>query len=225
MEAGDSEIHVEKRPRGRAVLKRRRTVEEVLSLDVLTMHKEGCFNDPDNSEGAVVWVVNGERDSIDYLRTIASDGKETVNFRFGLPLPDGRAIECSFSVEISYTTCHYGGKRPWFHCPAVKEGKRCNRRVGKLYLFSAARAFICRHCGDLTYWCSQHRTNACNRGVNPPIDRFLDLERRYALARTQKKKEYLMRKLQVESARLHGSVKGLYVAARTCRKAASSKTK
>jgi hypothetical protein len=48
-------------------------------------------------------------------------------------------------VPLSWTSCNYGGKRPWFVCP----GKGCGRRVAKLYL--AGKYFLCRHCHDLAY--------------------------------------------------------------------------
>ena len=48
-------------------------------------------------------------------------------------------------VYLTWTSCHYGGSRPWFICPAIS----CGRRVGKLY--SAGKYFLCRHCYDLAY--------------------------------------------------------------------------
>jgi len=46
---------------------------------------------------------------------------------------------------------NFGGKRWWFHCPLIKDGQICNRRVGRLYLPSGGHYFGCRHCYDLTY--------------------------------------------------------------------------
>ena len=48
-------------------------------------------------------------------------------------------------VELTWTPCNYGGKRPWFICPATG----CGRRVAVIY--GAGRYFACRHCYDLTY--------------------------------------------------------------------------
>jgi hypothetical protein len=49
------------------------------------------------------------------------------------------------AVPLSWSSCNYGQKRPWFICP----GKSCGRRVAKLYL--AGKYFLCRHCHNLTY--------------------------------------------------------------------------
>ncbi len=48
-------------------------------------------------------------------------------------------------VPLSWSSCNYGGKRPWFICP----GNGCGKRVAKLYL--AGKYFLCRHCHDLAY--------------------------------------------------------------------------
>ena len=52
-------------------------------------------------------------------------------------------------VELTTTTCNYGGKRYWFICPLIKNGKYCGRRVG--VLFSIGKWFGCRHCGEIAY--------------------------------------------------------------------------
>ncbi len=62
----------------------------------------------------------------------------------------GNSIQ-AVSVRLTYTTCNYGGTRPWFKCPA------CGRRVEKLYL--AKRLLRCRHCHGLTYISCQTSRN------------------------------------------------------------------
>lgn len=54
---------------------------------------------------------------------------------------DGRPI--SERIMVRRTPCHYGGSRPWFHCP------RCDARVAKLYLRGGR--FKCRQCHGLRY--------------------------------------------------------------------------
>lgn len=51
----------------------------------------------------------------------------------------------SYKIPLSWTSCNYGGKRPWFICP----GKNCWKRVAKLYLMHGY--FLCRHCHELAY--------------------------------------------------------------------------
>lgn len=46
-------------------------------------------------------------------------------------------------VPLEYTSCHYGGNRPWFRCPS------CTRRCAILY--QGGLRFRCRVCCKLTY--------------------------------------------------------------------------
>ena len=48
-------------------------------------------------------------------------------------------------IQLDWTTCHYGGRRPWFLCP----GRSCGRRAAILY--GPGKYFLCRHCYQLTY--------------------------------------------------------------------------
>ena len=58
---------------------------------------------------------------------------------------DGEIKKINYEVPLTWTSCNYGGKRPWFICP----GKGCGRRVAKL--FSRHGYFLCRNCHDLGY--------------------------------------------------------------------------
>jgi len=48
-----------------------------------------------------------------------------------------------YLAPITWTPCHYGGRRPWFCCPS------CGRRAAKLYL--RWNHFLCRICNGLSY--------------------------------------------------------------------------
>lgn len=54
----------------------------------------------------------------------------------------------SYFIYLSWTSCHYGKKRPWFLCPA----NNCGKRVAVLY---GGKIFACRYCYQLTYACQQ----------------------------------------------------------------------
>ena len=45
-------------------------------------------------------------------------------------------------VSITWTNCHFGGRRPWFTCSAHTNGRYCGRRVAVLYL--TGKSFACR---------------------------------------------------------------------------------
>jgi hypothetical protein len=48
-------------------------------------------------------------------------------------------------IGLSFSSCHYGGKRPWFVCPMAE----CGRTVAVLY--RSGLRFLCRHCHSLAY--------------------------------------------------------------------------
>ena len=52
-------------------------------------------------------------------------------------------------ISVTTTPCRYGGKRNWFSCPLIKNGKKCNQRVGILY--KSGSYWGCRNCFNLTY--------------------------------------------------------------------------
>ncbi|TAK30436.1 MAG: hypothetical protein EPO21_19230 [Chloroflexota bacterium] len=66
------------------------------------------------------------------------------------------------AVKLTWTECHYGGRRPWFICPGVVNGVSCGRRVAILY--DGGRYFLCRHCYDLTY--ESRREDRMNRALS-----------------------------------------------------------
>jgi hypothetical protein len=61
----------------------------------------------------------------------------------------GNKEKMDYRIELTTTSCHYGGRRYWFICPLTKNGKYCGRRVG--VIFGIGKWFGCRHCGNITY--------------------------------------------------------------------------
>jgi hypothetical protein len=60
-------------------------------------------------------------------------------YRYRLELRFGRETFPQ-SVRVSWTRCHLGGERPWFHCPG------CGRRIAKLYWGGEQLRYRCRQC-------------------------------------------------------------------------------
>ena len=52
-------------------------------------------------------------------------------------------------VPITWTDCHFGGRRPWFCCAVRANGRFCGRRVAVLY--GDGKSFACRNCHELAY--------------------------------------------------------------------------
>ena len=76
-----------------------------------------------------------------------------IELFYGISRNEQPREDVHITVPLSWSSCNYGEKRPWFICP----GKGCGRRVAKLYL--AGKYFLCRHCHNLTYL-SQRQTKA-----------------------------------------------------------------
>ncbi len=122
-------------------------VEDCRSLDVNLWHRKGLLRPGQRFRWA--WTRDGKE--------VASMGVATLPDALELSYiirPETDAAEkVRYIVPLTWTSCNYGGRRPWFVCP----GKGCGRRVGKLYL--GGKYFLCRHCYDLVYE-SQRRDRA-----------------------------------------------------------------
>ena len=62
------------------------------------------------------------------------------------PRQDGSAHLVEETVTLSWSACHYGGRRPWFVCPG-RFDQPCGRRVAQLYI--AGSLLLCRPCCGL----------------------------------------------------------------------------
>jgi hypothetical protein len=109
-----------------------------------------------------------------------------IAYRYRLDLQFGRE---SFhqNVRVSWTQCHLGGERPWFHCPG------CSRRIAKLYWGGERLRYRCRLClgnplygsqtksaaGRRLYAASKLRLRLGSSSVNDPMpNRPLGMQRR-----------------------------------------------
>jgi hypothetical protein len=87
------------------------------------------------------WTRNGERVAWIQVRTEESSVILTYKSRRN-DSEDWQSHE--YSVRVEWTTCHFGGRRAWFRCPA----SGCGRRVAILY---CGAIFACRQCYVLVY--------------------------------------------------------------------------
>ena len=58
-------------------------------------------------------------------------------------------------IRVSWPRCHYGGARPWLHCPF------CERRVGRL--FKGLGGYFCRPCAGNPIYASQTKSTKGRR--------------------------------------------------------------
>lgn len=117
--------------------------EQFRSIDVARLRKAGVLKA--GYFGGWQWTVDGEKVASISMR--AEAGRLILIYRIR---PGGEAWESvEEPITLTETTCHYGGTRPWFLCPGLRNGRWCGKRVGKLYL--GRRYFVCRHCLKLAY--------------------------------------------------------------------------
>jgi hypothetical protein len=117
--------------------------EHCLSIDVRRLNRKRCL-DP-GLRYTWKWE-NG-------CNIVIETRSETIELFYGIIRNEHQHEDVHLTVPLSWSSCNYGGNRSWFICP----GKRCGRRVAKLYL--SGKYFLCRHCHDLVYL-SQRQTKA-----------------------------------------------------------------
>lgn len=153
---------------------RRQTVEESLTLAVGDLRGRltpGAY-------GGLAWGLGtGDESTIGY-RVALEDGLLTV--RLSYRWRDDSNV--TIPVRMQQTRPHYGGRRWWFTCPLAIDGRRCERRVGKLHLPFGQRYFGCRKCYGLSYRSSQtaHREKRCAAYLAKTLGADLDVARRLA---------------------------------------------
>lgn len=136
----------------------RSTTAGVRRLDVRELHRRGRLAPGGDfrwswSDGGHVGIRVG---------SVADEGRALyLALRYNVRVGDGAWEEVREVVRLSWTPCHYGGRRPWFRCPVSTNGAYCGRRVAILY--GAGRYFACRRCHDLAY--QSTREDACSRAL------------------------------------------------------------
>jgi hypothetical protein len=120
------------------------TVEEYRRIDVRDWQRRGLLRPGTwfpwgwyTRDGAQVASINVQ----------VQQGRVLLSYRIRRQGEDWQDIE--EPVSLAWTPCHYGGRRLWFICPGVVNGRVCGRRVAILY--SAGRYFLCRQCYNLAY--------------------------------------------------------------------------
>ena len=124
-------------PRGR-----RPTVEERPRLDVQRLQRDQLLSSSRLSSLSYSWNTGSA------IRLLNRGG----GLLFFYTVKNTGEDVC-YPVETEWTSCTYGGSRPWFLCPDL----RCGRRSRFLYL--TGKYFVCRSCAGLTYRSRQVHRN------------------------------------------------------------------
>ena len=140
------------RPAGRG----RTTCEACISIDVRRWHREGWLRAGQYFSSS--WTRGGEPSARINVRT--EPNAVVLSYRSrNRGASEWKSIEQR--VPIAWTTCHFGGQRPWFVCSIYSNVRYCGRRAAVLY--GAGELFACRRCWGLAYE-SQQET-PMRRGV------------------------------------------------------------
>jgi hypothetical protein len=119
------------------------TVEACRSLDVNRLHREGCLRA--GWSGLWQWTRDGER--VAWINLRADHDRLSLSYRVRSYGSDWEDI--AETVRIVHVPCRFGGTRPYFLCPGVRNGTACGRRAVKLH--GPGRYFLCRHCYRLAH--------------------------------------------------------------------------
>jgi len=111
------------------------TVDESLDLSIKWLKQHGYFNK--KKSGGMSWKQYGKKGSVCF-----TVDPEMMFIRFNYAA-NGEPID--YQVRLSCTYPNYGGKRYFFHCPAIG----CSKRQSVLYLVGTY--FACRKCHKLQY--------------------------------------------------------------------------
>ena len=166
---------------------RRPTVEERPRLDVQRLSKDKL-------------VTPSPTLTLSLAYSFSTGSKMRILNRLGLLIfsysVSNTGEDVCYPVETEWTSCTYGGSRPWFLCPAVGCGRRCR------FLYLGERYFVCRSCAGLSYRSSQVRRNisamANHAGLNGPneTEPIRKLFYRLARMRNPERKASLERRIE-----------------------------
>ena len=128
----------------RSLFAARDTCEACKSIDIRCWHREGQLVAGHFFRWS--WTCLGEPSGTINVR-VEEDAIVLIYRARSLLAGEWKPIEQR--VPMTWTNCHFGGRRPWFTCCASVNGRRCGRRVAVLY--AAGALFACRSCYDLAY--------------------------------------------------------------------------
>jgi len=182
---------------GRGVWNRKTRVDEVRSIDILDLQRNGVFHKGSALSWTSSWSRNGEVvASISYR--IESGDNGPIGLRLMYTTTDNETDEkkdYSYLIPIVSTRCNYGGRRWWFICPLVVNGRACQRRCRIIYMPPSAEYFGCRECYRLTYESRQRHREIFYEGFEKPYKIAKVAQEEIARARSLEKKEKIWRKL------------------------------
>ncbi len=178
---------------GRGVLNRKSRVDEVRSIDILDLQRKGVFSKGSSWSWTSSWSRNGEVVAfISYRVEAGENGPSGLRFMYSIGEKDtGEKKDYDYVISVVATPCNFGGKRWWYMCPLVVNGRSCRRRCRIVYMPPGAEYFGCRECHRLTYESRQRHREKFYEGFEKPYKTVDVLQEELARARSWRKKEKL----------------------------------
>jgi hypothetical protein len=130
-------------------------LEAFPALDIRQLRRAGKLQVGHSS--IISWARDGEREPCASIQMAADDDAITLTFQ---TVEDGALVHQRIPLE--YTAQALGGRRAWFTCNVVANGRHCGRRVAVLYV-TRNPVFACRRCHDLSY--ASQREALGHRGI------------------------------------------------------------
>lgn len=130
------------------------TCGESRRLSIFWFKKEGYLRGW--YSGTINWHVDGEPRGSIGISVDTTASLPFVRLQFTSTDWDGIQVHNDYRIQLTTTRCNFSGKRYWFICPLIKNGRPCERKAGILYGYN--NLFGCRVCLDLAY-SSQQETH------------------------------------------------------------------
>jgi hypothetical protein len=155
---------------GRWAYSNRWTVEDCKTITTQFLNEYNYF-DGGVRLGELTWRRNGEKIGSIGMEISTVEDDEYIRFQYKqTDRNTGKEIELDYKALLDWTSCYFGGRRWWFICPLITNGRVCGRRVGSLHL-AGSEYLGCRHCYNLTYKSCKENHQFDNflksRGVDP----------------------------------------------------------
>lgn len=169
---------------GRYDYNKKEEADTLPRIEIWWLKKRGYLNG--YKSGTISWS-HGEsvKSSISIVGEVINESDPHIKLNYTYTNPQiSKKTDFDYKIQITTTPCNYGGKRYWFICPLVIQGKACGRRVGVIYL--GGKHFGCRHCYDLSY--SSKNENV--RSKYHPLFGYLTLDTKMEKLEEQIKRRY-----------------------------------
>lgn len=181
---------------GRGVWNRKTRVDEARSIDILDLQRNEVLGKGLGMSWTSSWSRNGEViASISYRVETGANGPTGLRFMYTITDNEtSKKKDFNYIIPVVSTPCNYGGKRWWFLCPMVVNGRSCQRRCRIVYMPPGAEYFGCRECHRLTYESRQRHREKFYECFEKPYKTVMAARIEYEKARTWKKKEKIWRR-------------------------------